>query len=85
MGRQEESRKLKIGGHELAYHRKGSGQPLIMVHGMVAYSFLWDDIADALSENYDVIWLDLLGCGDSDKPMEPTLGSDLTFSGFHFS
>ncbi|MCK5353231.1 alpha/beta hydrolase, partial [bacterium] len=69
MGRPTETRKLRIGGHGLAYHRKGSGQPLIMVHGIVTYSFLWDDIADALSENYDVIWLDLLGCGDSEKPI----------------
>ena len=53
----------------MAYHRKGSGQPLVMVHGIVTYSFIWDDIADALSENYDIIWLDLLGCGDSDKPV----------------
>jgi len=69
MGRTGESRKLRVGDHDLAYHRKGSGQPLIMVHGIMTYSFIWDDIADVLSENYDVIWLDLLGCGDSDKPV----------------
>ena len=69
MVRSGETRKLRVGGHDLAYHRKGSGQPLVMVHGIVTYSFIWDDIADALSENYDVIWLDLLGCGDSGKPV----------------
>jgi pimeloyl-ACP methyl ester carboxylesterase len=69
MGRAGEIRKLRLGDHDLAYHRKGSGQPMVMVHGIVTYSFIWDEMADALSEHYDVIWLDLLGCGDSDKPV----------------
>jgi pimeloyl-ACP methyl ester carboxylesterase len=41
---------------------------MVMVHGITTYSFLWKDLLPALSEDFEVITLDLLGCGDSDKP-----------------
>lgn len=69
MNRSDNARKLRVDDHDLAYYRKGSGQPLVMIHGIVTYSFIWDDMAEALSEHFDVIWLDLLGCGDSGKPV----------------
>lgn len=59
----------KISGHNLNYYRTGSGEPLLLVHGITTYSFIWRRIVPLLKPKYDVITIDLLGCGDSDKPL----------------
>lgn len=61
--------RCKVDGYELAYMREGSGQPVLLVHGITTYSFIWRKIIPLLSPKYDVIALDLLGCGNSDKPL----------------
>jgi len=43
---------------------------VILVHGITTYSFIWAEISANLSYDYDVIALDLLGCGDSDMPLD---------------
>ncbi len=53
----------------MAFHRKGKGEPVLLVHGITTYSFIWRNIIPPLSKDYDVIAVDLLGCGDSDKPL----------------
>ncbi len=58
----------EIDGFSIAYHRQGSGTPVILIHGITTYSFIWQKIIPGLSRHYDVIAIDLLGCGDSDKP-----------------
>jgi pimeloyl-ACP methyl ester carboxylesterase len=60
----------EVDGWRIAYQRSGQGEPVLLVHGITTYSFIWKNIAKRLSKNYDVIVPDLLGCGDSDKPME---------------
>lgn len=62
--------KCQIDGWQLAYHRFGEGEPVILVHGITTNSFIWNQVASRLSKKYDVIVPDLLGCGDSDKPMD---------------
>lgn len=57
-------------GHTMAYYRQGKGEPVLMVHGITTYSFIWRKIIPLLSADYDVIAVDLLGCGDSDKPLD---------------
>lgn len=54
----------------MAYRREGEGEPVLMVHGITTYSFIWRRIVPLLSKVYDVIAVDLLGCGDSDKPLD---------------
>jgi pimeloyl-ACP methyl ester carboxylesterase len=56
-------------GH-VAYHVKGSGQPVLLVHGIGtgASSFEWRKNIDSLAQEYKVYALDLLGFGLSDKP-----------------
>lgn len=61
---------LKISGHAMAYLRVGRGEPVLLVHGITTYSFIWRKIIPILSKDYDVIAIDLLGCGDSDKPLD---------------
>jgi len=59
-----------VAGHKLAYSRQGKGEPMLLVHGIVTYSFIWRNITPLLAEKYDVIAVDLLGCGASDKPLD---------------
>lgn len=56
-------------GHRLAYVRGGSGEPLILVHGLTTSSFIWDSLLPFLGVRHDVIAVDLLGTGDSDRPV----------------
>jgi pimeloyl-ACP methyl ester carboxylesterase len=60
---------IMINGHHLAFHRKGAGKAMLLVHGIATYSFIWRRLVDVLSRSYDVVTIDLMGCGDSDKPL----------------
>ena len=49
----------------LAYDRAGSGDPLVLVHGLASARTTWRSLLPALAERYDVIAVDLPGHGDS--------------------
>ena len=59
-----------IDGYDIAYRRAGAGAPVVLVHGITTYSFIWRNVIPLLAPRFDVIALDLLGCGDSDKPLD---------------
>jgi pimeloyl-ACP methyl ester carboxylesterase len=59
-----------VDGVRLAYHAAGSGNAVILVHGITTYSFIWRRIVPLLADHYRVISIDLLGCGDSEKPLD---------------
>lgn len=58
------------GDYRLAYRRFGSGDPVLLLHGVASYSFLWRPIMAGLEDRFDLIAPDLLGCGASDKPAD---------------
>jgi pimeloyl-ACP methyl ester carboxylesterase len=66
--------KIRVEGHELAFHRQGQGSPVLLVHGITTYSFIWRDILPALARDHEVVAIDLLGCGASDKPLDMSYG-----------
>jgi pimeloyl-ACP methyl ester carboxylesterase len=47
------------------FFEKGSGQPLILIHGYCETSRMWNDFAEALSQDFRVICPDLPGVGES--------------------
>ncbi len=59
-----------VAGHTIAYHSHGEGEPVLLVHGIATYSFIWRRIIPLLTDHYRVICVDLLGCGHSDKPLD---------------
>ncbi len=59
-----------VNGIRLAYHAAGSGNVVLLVHGITTYSFIWRRIVPLLTDHYRVISIDLLGCGDSEKPLD---------------
>jgi len=66
--------RCSVAGHEIAYVRAGTGPPVVLLHGIATYSFIWHDVMRRLSESYDAIAIDLLGCGASDKPLNVSYG-----------
>lgn len=54
----------------LAVHETGSGEPIILLHGLGASSYSWHKITPELAKTNRVIAIDLKGFGASDKPLD---------------
>ncbi|MFZ0863413.1 MAG: alpha/beta hydrolase [Candidatus Sulfotelmatobacter sp.] len=59
---------MDFDGARMRYLRAGSGPPLILLHGLLAYSFSWRFTIPALAPYATVYAPDLLGAGFSDRP-----------------
>jgi pimeloyl-ACP methyl ester carboxylesterase len=59
---------MDFDGARMRYLRAGSGPPLILLHGLLAYSFSWRFTIDALAPYATVYAPDLLGAGFSERP-----------------
>ena len=59
---------MEIDGGRMRYLRAGAGPPLILLHGLMAYSFLWRYVLPALAPYATLYAPDLLGAGFSDRP-----------------
>jgi pimeloyl-ACP methyl ester carboxylesterase len=55
-------------GHRIAFRRRGAGPTLLLLHGFPTWSYDYAEVASDLARDYDVITLDFLGYGASDKP-----------------
>jgi len=51
----------------LAYVRRGSGPPLVLIHGIGSQWQMWQPVLDRVSREREVVALDLPGFGDSDE------------------
>ncbi|MEZ0072946.1 alpha/beta fold hydrolase [Planotetraspora sp. GP83] len=60
---------------ELAYERRGSGSPLVLLHGIGHHRQGWLPVLDLLAERHDVIAVDFPGFGES-----PPLPSGLPYN-----
>lgn len=58
---------MQVEGRRLAYVDRGSGAPIVFLHGNPTSSFLWRNIIAPLSAHYRCIAPDLIGMGDSEK------------------
>ncbi|MBW3654836.1 MAG: alpha/beta fold hydrolase, partial [Gemmatimonadetes bacterium] len=60
-------RVAEIGERFLSYVDKGEGPPLVLIHGIPTWGFLWSGLLPRLSRSRRVLVPDLLGFGFSDK------------------
>jgi pimeloyl-ACP methyl ester carboxylesterase len=60
---------VTIHGHDVGFRRGGNGEPILLIHGLAGSSRTWDDVMPTLVTHYDVTAPDLLGHGESAKPM----------------
>src|SRR6202040_2936279 len=61
---------MDLDGARVRYLRAGSGPPLILLHGLLAYSFSWRFTLQSLAPYATVYAPDLLGAGFSDRPRD---------------
>ena len=59
---------MDFDGARMRYLRAGSGPPLILLHGLMGYSFSWRFTLPALAPYRSCYAPDLLGAGFSDRP-----------------
>ncbi|MFG3662096.1 alpha/beta fold hydrolase [Streptomyces sp. NPDC047706] len=52
-------------GMSLAYARVGTGEPLVLLHGIGHHRQVWDPVVPVLAVEREVISVDLPGCGES--------------------
>ncbi|MDX2266307.1 MAG: alpha/beta fold hydrolase [Hyphomicrobiales bacterium] len=55
-------------GRVIAYFRRGTGAPLVLLHGVGLRADIWAPQVNALCESFDVIAMDMLGHGASSLP-----------------
>ncbi len=60
---------VSIHGHDMAYRMEGSGPPLLLIHGIAGSSRTWRDVIPRLTDRFTVIAPDLMGHGQSEKPV----------------
>jgi pimeloyl-ACP methyl ester carboxylesterase len=63
-----EDRVVTVDGHGLRVRARGSGPPVVLVHGFAGSAATWDAVAALLAERHAVYAVDLLGFGLSAKP-----------------
>src|SRR5215210_1820581 len=63
------SKEILLHGHRVSYREGGSGPVLVLVHGITSSSRSWEPLLPLLEEHFTVVAPDLLGHGDSAKPV----------------
>ncbi|MFC7209616.1 alpha/beta fold hydrolase [Natronoarchaeum sp. GCM10025321] len=59
---------VSTNGIELQYYRTGSGEPIVIAHGMYDNGRRWVPLGSALADDYEVITYDARGHGRSGAP-----------------
>jgi pimeloyl-ACP methyl ester carboxylesterase len=57
----------QLGDHFVSYVDQGTGSPVILLHGIPTWGYLWHGIIPPLARSHRVLAPDLLGFGYSDK------------------
>lgn len=61
--------KRRVLGSDMAYVDQGDGRPVVFLHGNPASSYLWRNIIPYVTSTHRAIAPDLIGMGDSAKPV----------------
>jgi pimeloyl-ACP methyl ester carboxylesterase len=67
-GDMNELQHIDLHGERFAYRDQGSGEVLLLIHGMAGSSTTWRSVAPLLARTHRVIAPDLPGHGESGKP-----------------
>lgn len=62
---------VEVQGRRMAYHRRGEGPPILLLHGNPTSSYLWRNVIPELEGSGTLMVPDLIGMGDSDKLPDP--------------
>lgn len=62
-------RHVNLHGHRVGYRMAGQGPVILLIHGMAGSSRTWRDVMPLLARHFTVLAPDLLGHGESAKPV----------------
>lgn len=62
----------------IAWERRGSGEPLLLIHGLGYARWGWEPVVDGLAEDNEVLLFDNRGIGASDAPPGPYTVGELS-------
>ncbi len=63
------SKYVEVNGAKMHYaDSEGAGDPILLVHGIPTWSYLWRKVIPEIEDRGRVIAVDLIGFGKSDKP-----------------
>lgn len=66
---QQEGKWFSYDGHAIFSRMAGQGEPLVLLHGFPTASWDWNRLWPLLARHYQVLVIDMLGFGFSDKPV----------------
>jgi pimeloyl-ACP methyl ester carboxylesterase len=66
----EHSRFVRVNGYDIHYQDRGSGETIILMHGIFSALQTWDPWADELAKTHRVIALDMPGFGLTGAPAD---------------
>ncbi|HEY2019544.1 alpha/beta hydrolase [Paraburkholderia sp.] len=66
----------EIPAGRIAYSRRGTGRPLVLLHPIGVDRSWWDEYAEAWAASYDVVAIDLRGHGESSLVTAPVTLAD---------
>jgi 3-oxoadipate enol-lactonase len=69
--------KVKVNGINIAYERRGRGEPLVLIHGYPLDRTTWNEVASLLENDFDLILPDIRGMGQSDAVEKTYTVADL--------
>ncbi|MEY2616709.1 MAG: hypothetical protein QOH78_2482, partial [Verrucomicrobiota bacterium] len=71
---------------QLVYHESGQGGPLVFVHGVYvgASSYEWSKVYPHFAGTHQVLAVDMLGFGESERPDVPLTATDHVQALFEF-
>ncbi len=64
---QAKQRVAEVGDRFISYLDEGAGDPVVLLHGIPTWGYLWDEVIPQLNKTHRVLVPDLPGFGFSDK------------------
>lgn len=61
---------IDVDGLRLNVERRGSGRPVVLLHGFTGSTTTWTSLMDLLALEFEAIAIDIVGHGASDSPRE---------------
>ncbi|MEV6841202.1 alpha/beta fold hydrolase [Streptomyces sp. NPDC051133] len=71
-----QSRTTDLGPVTVAYERKGTGESVVLLHGLGSHRLVWEPVVPLLTEDREIIAMDLPGFGES-PDLNPGTPQDL--------
>jgi len=62
---------IRVDGRRIHVDARGAGEPLILLHGFGASTYLWEPVIDELAKRRRVVAIDLNGFGWTERPDDP--------------